>query len=313
MKLGTYKHLKVKGPDVTVAEAELQRSITNLRRKHAVFYHIDERPAQARDVVVLNYEGFIDGKPFIGGKATHHRLVLGEGKFIPGFEEQIVGRIMGDAFRIQVVFPEYYANPQVAGKAAMFEAELVFVGHEEIPEFNDDFALDFSSFQTVEELKESLVISLQAKKEASEGERIQEELLTQIIADSEISMDEDVIAELAQEYFAEKEEELNEQGMSMETYLKASNQTIADVEYQCRKKARRSYSQTAVLHAIALAEGIEASEEELQDALCEAAFYADMDPMEFYETMDEEELTGMQLQIMCDKAMELVRTYAVYV
>lgn len=313
MRLGKYKNIVVKGSNAEVTEAELEQSITNLQRKHSLFYHIDERPAQAGDVIVLNYEGFIDGKSFLGGKATHHRMVLGEGKFIPGFEEQILGHVMGDVFPIDVTFPEHYGNVQVAGKDAIFETELVFVGREEIPEFDDDFALDFSSFQTAEELKESLVISLQAKKQASEEERIQEQLLTKIIEDSEIPMDEEVIAELAEEYMEEKEEELELQGMSMETYLRASHQTIADVEYQCRKKARRRFAQTAVLHAIALAEGIEASEEELQDALCEAAFYADMDPIKFYETLDEEELTGMQLQILCDKAMELVRTCAEYI
>lgn len=310
MNLGKYKYLKVKGPDTTVSEAELARSITNLQRKNAVFYHIDERPAQAGDVVVINYEGFVGGKPFLGGKATHHRMILGEGKLVPGFEEQITGKIMGDAFEIQVRFPQDYANRSLAGKEAVFATTLLFVGREEIPVFDDDFALDFSSFSTAAELSDSLVQSLAAKKEASEYERIQADLLTQIIEDTEIPVNEAVIDELQEEVFEEKLEELELQGMSLEEFLKKSHQTLEDIQYQCRKKARRSFQETAVLHAIALQEGFELSEEELEEAICEAAFYADMDPMEYFDAMDEEELTGIKLQILCDKAMELVRETA---
>lgn len=313
MKLGTYKNLKVRAPRTKVTHGELLQSITNLQRKNALFYHVDERPAKIGDVVVLNYEGFIEGKPFLGGKAIHHRLVLGERKFIPGFEDQIVGHTMGDTFEIHVTFPAPYANRQIAGKAAVFCVELVFVGYEEIQAFDDDFALDFSTFETAEELKDSLMISLQAKKEASEEERIQEDLLTQIIEDSIIPVDETLLDELAEEYFAEKEDELELQGMSMETYLKATHQTMEDVEHECRKKARRSFEQTSVLQAIAIAEDIEVEVEELQDAINEAAFYEEMDPMELLDSMDEEELTGIKLQILCDKAMALVRENAVYI
>lgn len=313
MKLGTYKNLKVKGMDTAVSEAELARSITNLQRKNGVFYHIDERPAKVGDVVVLNYEGFINSKPFAGGKATHHRIVLGEGKMVPGFEEQIVGKTMGAEFKIQVQFPPDYANRQLAGKDAVFSVTLLFVGREEIPAFDDAFALDFSEFTTAAELADFLKQSLAAKKEASEYERMQADLLTQIIADSEIPLDEDVLEELQEEVFAEKLEELQLQGMSLEEYLQKSHQTLEDIRYQCRKKARRSYEQTAVLNAIALEEGFEAAPEELEEAICEAAFYADMEPMEYFETMDEDELTGMKLQILCDKAMELIKETAEYI
>ncbi len=290
MKLGIYKNLKVKGIDVTVSEAELACSITNMQRKNALFYHIDERPAKAGDVVVLNYEGLVAGKPFAGGKATHHRMVLGEGKMIPGFEDQIIGKTMGDEFQIQVRFPQDYIKRELAGREAVFATTLVFVGKEEIPVFDDDFALDFSSYRTAAELADFLKQSLEAKKEAGEYERIQTELLTQIIEGSEIPINQEIIDELSEEFFEEKLEELELQGMSLEECLKRSQQTIEDIRYQCIKKARRSYCETAVLYAIALEEGFEVYEEELED-----------------------ELDGVELQILCDKAMELVRETAEYV
>lgn len=313
MKLGVYKGLKVTGPDLTVSEKELQRAITNMQRKNAVFIHIDHRPAAAGDAVVLNYEGFIDGKPFAGGKATHHRLVLGEGKFIPGFEEQIAGRTMGDMFEMPVVFPAGYANRELAGKPAVFQTELLFVGQEEMPEFDDDFAQDFSSFSTADELKSSIELSLRAKREAAEQERIQEELLTQIIEASEVPISEAVLEELTEEVFAEKLEDIEAQGMTLEEFLKRSRRTLEDIQYQCRKKARRNYLETAVLHEIAMKENMVITGEELEKAVWELAFYEELDPMMLFETMDEEELTGIKLQLYCDKAMELVRETAIYI
>lgn len=312
MKLGKYRGLVVKGPDITVAPQELERSITNMQRKNSVFIHIDDRPAQAGDVAVLNYEGFVGGQTFLGGKATHHRMVLGEGKFIPGFEEQIIGRTAGDEFDIQVLFPENYPNRQLAGKEGVFVTKLLFVGQEEIPAFDNDFALDFSTFSTAEELKESLIVNLQAKKEGAELARIQEELLTQIIEDSEIPVNEEIIDELQEEVFEEKLEDIEAQGMTLEDFLKRSHQTLEDIQYQCRKKARRSFQETAVLHAIAMEEDFEVYEEELEEAVWAEAMYEEMDPMELLESMEEEELTGIKLQILCDKAMELVKETAIY-
>ena len=313
MKLGNYRNLKVKGPDLSVSPKELERSITNMQRKNSVFIHIDDRPARQGDVVVLNYEGFVDGQAFLGGKATHHRMILGSGKFIPGFEEQIEGRTMGETFDIQVQFPENYANRQLAGKEAVFKTTLLFVGEEDIPVFDDDFALDFSSFSTAEELKESLMVNLVAKREAAEQERIQEELLTQIIDGSEIPVNEDIIDELEEELIEEMVEDIENQGMTLEEFLKRSHQTVEDIRYQCRKKARRNFQETAVLHAIAMSEDLEILEEEMEEAVWDLAFYEEMDPMELLESMDEEELTGIKLQIYCDKAMELVKDSAQYI
>lgn len=313
MKLGTYKNLKVNAPDLTVSEKELKRSITNMQAKNSVFIHIDDRPAQNGDLIILNYEGFVDGKPFTGGKATHHRMYLGLGKFIPGFEEQIVGKHVGETFDIQVRFPDNYANRQLAGKDAVFTTTLVFMGIDDIPEFDDDFALDFSSFKTAAELADSLEQTLLAKKEGAEQERIQQELLTQIIDNSEILISDEIIDELQEEVFEERMYDLELRGISLEDYLKHSHQTIEDIQYQCRKKARRNYQETAVLHAIAIEEGFEISEEELVEAIYETVGYDETEAMELLENMDEDELTGLQLQILCDKAMNLAMKSAKYV
>ena len=313
MKLGTYKHLAVKAADLAVSEKELEHSVLNMRRKNSVFTHVDDRPARNGDLVVLNYEGFVDGKPFAGGKATHHRLYLGSGKFIPGFEEQIVGRYTGETFDIPIHFPEDYANRELAGQDAVFTTTIVVMGTDEIPEFDDDFALDFSGFSTATELADSLKQTLLAKKEGAEQERIRGELLTQIIETSEIPVSDDILDELQDEVFDERMYQLEQQGISLEDYLKHSRLTMDDLMYQCRKQARRSYQETAVLHAIAMKERFQVSDEELAEAVYEIAFYDDLDPEELLETMDEEELTGIRLQILCDKAMDLVLDTADYI
>ena len=313
MKLGAYKNLKVKAPDRSYSEAELARSVKNMQMKNSVFFHIDDRAAQVGDVVVLNYEGFVDGKPFVGGKATHHRLTLGEGKYIPGFEDQIVGHCVNEDFDIKVRFPENYGNPQLAGRDGLFKTTLLFMGKEEIPDFDNDFALDFSTFSTAEELLGSLKQTLISKKEYAEEERVQEELLTQIIEASEIPVNQDILDELAEEILEDRLYDLELQGISLENYLKGSHKTMEDLQYECRKKARRNYQQTAVLHAVAAEEGLEVSEEELVEAVYESVGYDEMDAMEVLENMDEDELTGLELQILCDKAMALIRQEAEYI
>lgn len=313
MKLGKYKGLEVKGPDLHISDWELNRSITNMQRKNALFYHIDERPAQMGDVVVINYKGFVDGKPFLGGKATHHRIVLGEEKFLPGFEEQIIGRTMGDHFDIETVFPADHANRKLAGKDVCYQTELLFVGREETPAFDDDFALDFSTFATAEELKESLLAGLRAKRESSEDERIQEELLTQVIEGAEIYVNEEVIGEFAKDVLQEQIEEIEANGMTLEGFLKCTHQTMEDLRDQCHKKARRNFQETVALHAIAMEEGLEISEEEINETVWKMAFYEDIDPVEMLESMEDAELTGIKLQIYCDKAMDLVRETAILI
>lgn len=312
MKLGKYKGLEVKKADLSVTQQEIEQMIRNMQRKHAVVYHIDERPAQVGDVVILNYEGFIDGASFLGGRATHHRLVLGEDKWIADLEAQIIGKTMGTSFEAVVSFPITHANQEIAGKEAVFQIDLLVVGREEIPDFDDAFAKDFSSFSSAEELRDSFCTNLIAKKEAAEEKRIQEELLSMVIADAEIPLPKDVLEELAEEIFAEKEEDLIEQGLSGEEFLKRSHQTLDGWMESCSEQARRRYQETAVLHAIAQAEGLTVSEEEMEEVICEMAFYEGMDAFEFAAQLDEDTLTGIELQILCDGAMEIVRTHAQY-
>lgn len=313
MKLGAYKNLKVKAPDETIPEAELSRSISNMRKKNALFFHIDDRAAQIGDLVVINYDGSIHGQPFLGGKAHHHRMILGSGKFIPGFEEQIVGHFIGDVFDINVTFPTSYANPQLAGQNATFHTELVFMGYEEVPAFDDDFALNFSSFATAKELRDSLLTSLQAKKAAAEQERIQQDLLTQIITASEIPENEEILAELQEEYFEERLYDLELQGITLEDYLVRSHLTIEDIQHQCSQKARREYQQTAILHAIADAENFTVSDEDLMEAIYQLVDFHEDAAMEMWKNLEDEQRIGLELQLLCDQAMQFVLETAIYI
>lgn len=313
MRLGAYKGLEVKAADLTVQEKELERMVRNTQRKNAVIYHIDERPAQDGDVVFVNYEGHVQGSPYRGGKAVHHRMVLGEHKGLPGFEEQIVGHTMGEQFEICVSVPVEHANEQIAGLDVVFSVHLLVVGREEIPPFDDAFAQDFSTFDTAEELLDSFRVMLTSKKEGAEEQRIQEELLTHIIDDSQIPVADTLLDELQEEVLDEKIEDLEAQGMTIDQFLETSQQTFGEFQIQCRKQALRQYQETTVLYEIAMREGMDVTEEELENALYELAFFEELNEESVEEELDEAELSGIRLQIMCEKAMDFVKQEARYV
>lgn len=306
MKLGTYKGLTVQAPDLTISDKELSRALKNLQKENGVLTHIDDRAAQLGDRAVLNFQGYLDEKPFPGAKGVRYPLILGSHSFIPGFEEQIVGKNIGETFDIFVTFPENYPNPDIAGQKARFSVTLLSLGILDLPEIDDDFALDFSDFDTAEELKEALVQSLTEKKEDRENDRVQRELLTQIIESSAFTLNETIVAQIQEELLSEFEEDLAAQSLTMEQFLKRTGKTMEQVQAEYEQKARRNLAETTLLHAIAGAESIELTEEELEDALYDMADYYEMDPYEFQQSLDPQELDGMKLELLCQKAMDFV-------
>lgn len=310
MKLGNYKGLTVQAPDLTISDKELSRSLRNLQRENAVLTHIDDRSARLGDQAIINFQGYVEGEPIPGAKGVRYPLILGSHSFIPGFEDQLTGRNIGDSFDIFVTFPENYPKPEIAGRRARFSVTLLSLGILDLPEIDDDFALDFSDFQTAEELKDALMQSLTEKKEDRENDRIQKELLTQIIESSEFTLNETIVAQIQEELILEFEEDLAAQSLTMEQFLKRTGQSIEQLQTKYEKKARRNLAETTVLHAIAESESIELTEDELEDALYNMADYYETDPYDFLQSLDPQELDGMKLELLCQKAMDFVLEHA---
>lgn len=311
IQLGTYKGLEITAPDLTVTEKELNNALANLQKENAILIHVDDRAAQNGDRAVLDFQGYFEDKPLAGTKAKRFPMILGSHRFIPEFEDQIIGKMPGDAFDIFATFPENYPDRKTAGKNARFSVTLLSLGIQELPALDDDFALDFSEFETMEDLKASLKETLTEKKEEKENARIQDELLGKIIETSEFSLNDDIVAEIEDELLEEFEDDIHAHGMSMDQFFQRTGQTTETLQQKYHKKAYRQVAETTVLHAIAQKEHLTFSDEELEDAVYDMAEYYETDPLEFLQELDPQELNGLKLELLCQKAMEFVLEHAV--
>ena len=313
IQLGTYKGLEIAAPDLTITEKELNNALCNLQKENAILIHVDDRAAQNGDRAVLDFQGYIDDKPLTGTKAKRYPMILGSHRFIPGFEDQIIGKNIGETFDIFVTFPETYPNAEAAGKKARFSVTLLSLGIQELPALDDDFALDFSDFETMDDLKASLEETLTEKKEEKENDRIQDTLLGKIIETSQFSLNDDIVAEIEDELLAEFEDDIQAHGMSMEQFFQRTGQTLETLQKKYHEKAYRQVAETTVLHAIAQKEQLTFSDDELEDAVYDMAEYYETDPLEFLQELDPQELNGLKLELLCQKAMEFVLEHAVLV
>ena len=316
-------------PDITISDREIDRALQNLQMKNAVLTHIDDRPAQPGDHVTLNLRGTIGGKPFPGSRRSHFSMTIGEDRYLPGLDEAVTGRAAGDRFQFSLEIPDLaqifrenqhtedyrkLANLEpFSGMTADFSAAILSLGILELPKLDDDFALDFSECDTLDELKEELCLSLEEKKEEQETERVKQHLLTQIINASVFDLNENILADLKKEYIAEFEERLKEQSLTAKEYFRRTDRTMADIEADCRRRAVRSLSETMVLAAIGDRERISLTSDELESALYDMADCCEMEYEEFLASLDEDEIEGIRLELLCDKAMELVLEEAIYI
>ena len=312
MKLGNYRGLKVKRPDLTVSDKALARALHNLQAENGVLVHVDGRPAQEGDRAVLDMTGAIDGRAFPGSRRSHYALILGRHVFLPDFDEKIIGHNIGDSFKVEETYPEDYPMRETAGKTAEFSITLLSLGILELQEVDDDFARDFSEYDTKDELVRALRGSLLEDQEEREASRVEQELLTQLIDSSELQLDEEILQNLQKEYESEFEDRLAEQSLTMDEFLSRTGKTRPDVEENCRAEAVRTLSETMVLNAVAEAEGLSVSKKEMKASLREMAEEYEMEYRKFVRSLGEDDIEGIELEILCGKAMELILNEAVY-
>lgn len=311
MKLGKYKGIRGKQPDITVHEKEIDKVLKNKQREYSVVRNIDSRPAQTGDEAVLDYEAECEGKIVPGGKSRSYPLLLGSHTFVQGFEDAIVGHSPGDSFDIKVTFPKNYRISGLAGKDAVFHVHLKQLRIPEYQPIDNDFAKDFSEFDTLSEWREEIYEQIRARREASSYEKLARELLGRIIADSEIPIDEELKQEISMELYEDFLYSLEENGMTLETYCKRSGLTKKQIRASKDEEAIRSIQEQYVLHAVANKENLQISEEELSRELCELAAEEGEDIDVFIKMLGEEELESIADQLQMNKAMEFIFEHAI--
>lgn len=264
IELEAYKGLKAERPLVKVDAAEVNAEVKSIQERNARMVSVEERAAKKGDTVVIDFEGFTDGVPFDGGKAEGHSLELGSGQFIPGFEDQIIGKNIGDEFDVNVTFPEDYGAKELAGKPAVFKVKLHEIKVRELPAADDEFAKDVSEFDTLKEFKADLKKkALERKKKAAE-EAVENILVQQIVDGIKGEIPEAMFTNRLNQSVEEFNYRLQSQGMSLDLYLKYTGSTIEQFRDTFRPQAEMQVKYRLALEKIVELENIKATEEELE-------------------------------------------------
>ncbi|WP_028561880.1 trigger factor [Paenibacillus pinihumi] len=263
VKLGEYKGIEVPAPVLEVTEEEISAELERLQQRHAELVVIDEGEAQNGDTTVIDFEGFVDGEAFEGGKSERYSLELGSGSFIPGFEEQIIGLNIGDFKDVEVSFPEAYHAENLAGKPAVFKVKLHEIKRKSLPALDDEFAKDVSEFDTLDEFKNDLSERLKTQKEKA-GEQAREVAVVDKVSEAaEIEIPEAMINTETDYILKDFENRLSSQGMNLDLYYQFSGQDEAALRGQMRVDAEKRVRNNLVLEQIAKDENISVSEEDV--------------------------------------------------
>ncbi|WP_053364261.1 trigger factor [Bacillus sp. FJAT-27251] len=268
VKLGEYKGLEVEAFDTEVTDEEVEAELKSLQERNAELVVKEEGKAENGDTVVLDFEGFVDGEAFEGGKAENYSLELGSGSFIPGFEEQLVGIATGEEKEVEVTFPEEYHAAELAGKPAVFKVKVHEIKGKELPELDDEFAKDVDEeVETLEALKEKTKNRLKHDKEHQKEHHVQDTVVEKAAANSEIDIPEVMIENEIDRMMSEFEQRLQMQGMNLDLYFQFSGQDQSALREQMKEDAESRVRVNLTLEAIAEAENITASEEDVNAEL----------------------------------------------
>lgn len=261
--LGEYKGLAVERTAPAVSAKEVTEELERMAERNARTVTVEDRAAEMKDMAVIDYEGFVDGVAFDGGKGEGYTLTLGSGQFIPGFEEQIVGHNAGDEFDVVVTFPEEYHAAELAGKEATFKCKLHEIKAKELPEMDDEFAKDVSEFDTLDELKKDIKAKALERKTKAADEEVENKLIEAVVAGMTAEIPEAMYENRSNEQVREFDYRLRSQGMDLQTYLKYTGSSVEDLKASFRDQSEKQVKMRLALEAIVKAEAIEATEEEL--------------------------------------------------
>ncbi|MCL2342202.1 MAG: trigger factor [Firmicutes bacterium] len=271
VKLGNYKGIQIKKIEYTVSDEDVQTELARMAEKNARLVSVEDKPAADGDIVIIDFDGYIDGEAFAGGKAENYELTIGSKSFILGFEDQIIGMKIDEEKEINVKFPEEYASPDLAGKDAMFKVKLHEIKRKEMPEINDELAKDVSEFDTISELKKD-IRERQEKANTSKAKYDTEDEAVKTVCDaSEVDIPSGMIDTEIDNMYKDMEQRLSYQGMNMERYLKMIGKTKEDFASENKELAERTVKTRLVLEAVAKDVPIEVSEEEISAKIKEMA------------------------------------------
>ena len=312
MRLGKYKGIHMTRPNTEVTKHEVLNVLKKKQKEYAVATNIDDRSAQEGDQVILDFQGMYHGQDIPHGNGSDFALTIGAKAFLPEFDDALIGKNIGDTFDINVTFPTDYRISTMQNRSVVFHTTLKKIRLMDYQPIDDEFAKDFSEYTTLNEWENEIFSHLQARRKTSVQEKLTREVMTKIIADSDIPIDDDMKEEITQIYYDDFLDELELNQIPLELYCKRSGHTEDEIYADKEQEAIKTIQAQSVLHAVAAAEKISITPEELAEELRAIAIEEDEDPEEFVETLEEEDVENIADQLTMDKTMAFILDSVIY-
>ncbi len=307
--INDYEGIAVTPKSTEVTDELVNEEIDKVRDRNSRLVTVEDRPAQDGDITVIDFEGFVDGEPFEGGKAENFNLTIGSGQFIPGFEEQIVGKNTGDEFTIDVTFPEEYQAEELAGKASQFKIKLHEIKAKELPELDDEFVKDVSEKETVDEYKEEVKAELADRLQKESDADVENQIITKLCENLQGEIPEAMYENKVNDMLREFDMRLRSQGLDMDTYLQYMGMDVDSVKESYKPEAEKRVKLRLALEKIAEKQGFtEVSDEDVE---AEYSRLAEMYNMEADKVKSAISADDLKKDIAVEKAMDFVKESAI--
>lgn len=311
VELGTYKGVSVEKTPIEVADEAIEAELLKEREANARNITVDDRAVQKGDMISLDFDGSVDGVPFEGGKSENYDLTVGSGSFIPGFEDQLIGAEIGKDLDVNVTFPEEYHAKELAGKAAVFKCRVNSIRVKELPEVDDEFAQEVSEFETLDEYKADIRERLLKEKEEDARKIKEDAVIQKIIEDAKMEIPDAMVEFQTEQLMDDFAQRMQAQGLSLQQYFQFSGMTEEQYRAQMKPRALQNIQSRLVLEAVAKAENLEVTQEDVDAEIQRMANLYKMEVERVRELFGEYQLEEMKKDLAIQKAIDLVRDAAV--
>ncbi|NLP46022.1 MAG: trigger factor [Epulopiscium sp.] len=308
--LGQYKDIEIEKIQVEVTDEEVQAELEKTQQQNARIITIEDRPVQDKDQLSIDFEGFVDGEPFEGGKGENYPLTIGSGTFIDTFEEQLIGKNIGEEVEVNVTFPEDYHEKALAGKPALFKVTVKEIKEQELPALDDEFAKDVSEFDTLDEYKKDLKATLLKQKEHQAEHEKEDKVMEKVIENAKMEIPDPMIETQVDQMVQDFSQRLQYQGLPLDTYLQFTGNNMMTLRENFKKDALRNIQSRLALEVIAKEENIEVSNEELEEEIKKMAEMYKMEVEKLKESISEREKEYMKEDMKVTKALAFVMEHA---
>ncbi len=304
--LGTYKGIKVEKIENNVTDEDVDKEIEAARMRNARVISVDDRAVQSGDIAVINFEGFCDGVAFEGGKGENYDLEIGSNTFIPGFEDQVIGAEIGKEIDVNVTFPEEYHSAELAGKPAVFKVTVNEIKVKELPELDDDFASEVSEFETVKEYKDSVKKRLEEQAEKKTKQETENAVIEEVVKNAEVEIPQAMIDTQVDRMINDFAQRMQYQGMTLDMYLQYTGSSIEQMRENFKEQAEKQCKVTLVIEAVMNKEGIDVTDEELEDKIVEMSKMYNMEIDKLKEVLRPEDKDDIAKDIKFGKTVDML-------